>query len=234
MANVHPTHLSLPTLHPASPRERNTYHSTALSSPPVPKKAVISVNLCHGRHHISGATTPTTTPSTTGPGRTGGGQLSNKFFHFILAQFLLVVPAIFVLIAVIFFIVHTANSPVSTTVNKQLAPRRLRQHVRTTNCSQPLVIRCTSCLNSLLRNSLNAALASGRPIDTVLTRCNTTAFRLTFLTLVITLVINVNLKHLTTHQHSHTTSTNVHAFTVLYCTAPIFFLNLILGLVFTV
>gem|GEM_PF-6862377 len=69
----------------------------------------------------SAIATSSTTPA---KAKTKKNRLSGSFFRFVLTRFLLIIPTVFILVTIVFFVMRATGDPISPPLGRPPDPRR--------------------------------------------------------------------------------------------------------------
>ena len=74
----------------------------------------------------SAIATSSTTPA---KAKTKKNRLSGSFFRFVLTRFLLIIPTVFILVTIVFFVMRATGDPISAALGGRLTPAELQQRI---------------------------------------------------------------------------------------------------------
>ncbi|MDN6017282.1 MAG: ABC transporter permease, partial [Bifidobacterium mongoliense] len=55
--------------------------------------------------------------------------MSGGFFRFLVARFLLIIPTVFILVTIVFFVMRTTGDPISAALGGRLSPEELHRRI---------------------------------------------------------------------------------------------------------
>lgn len=67
-------------------------------------------------------------------------RLSGGFFRFVLTRFLLIIPTVFILVTVVFFVMRATGDPISTALGGRLAPDELQRRIHAAGYDRPIIV----------------------------------------------------------------------------------------------
>ena len=161
-------------------------------------------------------------------------HLSSGFFRFVLTRFLLIIPTVFILVTIVFFVMRATGDPISAAMGGRLTPEELQRRIHAAGYDRPLVVQYLDYLGGLLRGDLGTTLTDNQPVTTILTRYGAATFELAFLSLIVALIVGIGLGRLTARRRDHAADAGIRVFAILCYATPVFFLGLMLKLVFAV
>ena len=68
-------------------------------------------------------------------------HLSGGFFRFVLTRFLLIIPTVFILVTVVFFVMRATGDPISAALGGRLTPDELQKRVHAAGYDRPLIVQ---------------------------------------------------------------------------------------------
>ena len=163
-------------------------------------------------------------------------RLSSGFFRFVLTRFLLIIPTVFILVTIVFFVMRATGDPISAAMGGRLTPEELQRRIHAAGYDRPLVVQYLDYLGGLLRGDLGTTLTDNQPVTTILTRYGAATFELAFLSLIVALIVGIGLGRLAavTTTMMIADMAGIRVFAILCYATPVFFLGLMLKLVFAV
>lgn len=120
-------------------------------------------------------------------------HLSSGFFRFVLTRFLLIIPTVFILVTIVFFVMRATGDPISAAMGGRLTPEELQRRIHAAGYDRPLVVQYLDYLGGLLRGDLGTTLTDNQPVTTILTRYGAATFELAFLSLIVALIVGIGL-----------------------------------------
>lgn len=68
-------------------------------------------------------------------------RLSAGFFRFILGRFLLIIPTVFILVTIVFFVMRATGDPISAAMGGRLTPEELQRRIHEAGYDRPLIVQ---------------------------------------------------------------------------------------------
>lgn len=172
-------------------------------------------------------------PATT-PKEAKKNRVSSGFFRFVLIRFLLIIPTVFILVTIVFFVMRVTGDPISAALGGRLTPEELQSRIHAAGYDRPLVIQYFDYLGGLLHGDLGTTMTDNQPVITILTRYGAATFELAFLALIVALIVGIGLGRLAARKRDRGTDAGIRTFAILCYATPVFFLGLVLKLVFAI
>ena len=161
-------------------------------------------------------------------------KLSSGFFRFVLTRFLLIIPTVFILVTIVFFVMRATGDPISAALGGRLTPEELQKRIHAAGYDRPLVVQYIDYLNSLLHGDLGTTLTDNQKVITILTRYGAATFELAFLALIVALIVGIGLGRIAARKRDRAADAGIRTFAILCYATPVFFLGLILKLIFAI
>lgn len=161
-------------------------------------------------------------------------RLSGGFFRFVLTRFLLIIPTVFILVTVVFFVMRATGDPISAALGGRLTPQELKARVHTAGYDRPLIMQYIDYLGGLLHGDLGTTMTDNQPVISILVRYGSATFELALLALIIALIVGIGLGRLAARKRDHAADAGIRTFAILCYATPVFFLGLILKLIFAI
>lgn len=161
-------------------------------------------------------------------------KLSSGFFRFVLTRFLLIIPTVFILVTIVFFVMRATGDPISAALGGRLTPEELQKRIHAAGYDRPLVVQYIDYLNGLLHGDLGTTLTDNQKVITILTRYGAATFELAFLALIVALIVGIGLGRIAARKRDRAADAGIRTFAILCYATPVFFLGLILKLIFAI
>ena len=179
----------------------------------------------------SAIATSSTTPA---KAKTKKNRLSGSFFRFVLTRFLLIIPTVFILVTIVFFVMRATGDPISAALGGRLTPAELQQRIHAAGYDRPLIVQYVDYLGGLLHGDLGTTLTDNQPVISILTHYGAATFELAFLALIVALIAGSGLGRLAARKRDRAADAGIRTFAILCYATPVFFLGLVLKLIFAV
>ena len=158
---------------------------------------------------------------------------SSGFFRFVLTRFLLIIPTVFILVTIVFFVMRATGDPISAALGGRLTPEELQKRIHAAGYDRPLIVQYIDYLGGLLHGDLGTTLTDNQKVSTILTHYGAATFELAFLALIVALIV---ASAWDASPHASVTTRPMrhpHLRHPVLC-HPVFFLGLILKLIFAI
>ena len=179
----------------------------------------------------SATATSSTTPA---KAKTKKNRLSGSFFRFVLTRFLLIIPTVFILVTIVFFVMRATGDPISAALGGRLTPEELQKRIHAAGYDRPLIVQYVDYLGGLLHGDLGTTLTDNQPVISILTHYGAATFEPAFLALSVALIVGLGLGRLAARKRDRAADAGIRTFAILCYATPVFFLGLVLKLIFAV
>ncbi|AAT88751.1 peptide ABC transporter permease [Leifsonia xyli subsp. xyli] len=174
-------------------------------------------------------------PTAPGPERTRrrrrpGGGLG----RYILIRALLIVPTIFILVTVVFFLMRSTGDPLTAALGGKLPPAQLQERIHQAGYDRPLLIQYVEYLGQLLRGDFGTTFTDHLPVTQVLLTYSAATLELAFYALIVAFVVGIPLGLLSAAFRDRWGDASLRVFAILCYATPVFFAGLVMKLVFSI
>lgn len=170
----------------------------------------------------------------TKPKQAKKNHLSGGFFRFVLTRFLLIIPTVFILVTVVFFVMRATGDPISAALGGRLAPDELQKRIHAAGYDRPLIVQYIDYLGGLLHGDLGTTLTDNQPVISILVHYGSATFELALLSLIVALIVGIGLGRVAACRRDHAADAGIRTFAILCYATPVFFLGLVLKLIFAI
>ena len=170
----------------------------------------------------------------TKPKQAKKNHLSGGFFRFVLTRFLLIIPTVFILVTVVFFVMRATGDPISAALGGRLTPDELQKRVHAAGYDRPLIVQYIDYLGGLLHGDLGTTLTDNQPVIRILVHYGSATFELALLSLIVALIVGIGLGRVAACRRDHAADAGIRTFAILCYATPVFFLGLVLKLIFAI
>ena len=168
------------------------------------------------------------------PTKAKKNRLSGGFFRFVITRFLLIIPTVFILVTVVFFVMRATGDPITAAQGGRLSPEELQRRIHEAGYDRPLIVQYVDYLGDLLHGDLGTTVTDNQPVISILTRYGAATFELAILALIVAMVVGITFGRIAAHRRDHLADAGIRTFAILCYATPVFFLGLMLKLIFSV
>ncbi|ERK72381.1 MULTISPECIES: ABC transporter permease [Leifsonia] len=182
------------------------------------------------------ATVSTPAPGTApGPERTkakrrSGGGLG----RYLIIRALLIIPTIFILVTVVFFLMRSTGDPITAALGGKLPPEQLQARIHEAGYDRPLIVQYFDYLGQILRGDFGTTFTDHQPVTQVLITYGAATLELAFYALIVAFIVGIPLGMVAAYFRDKGQDAVLRVFAIICYATPVFFAGMLLKLVFAV
>lgn len=176
-----------------------------------------------------------------GAGQAGGGRgrrlsaaLRSPLARYLAARFLLIIPTVFLLLTVVFFLMRATGDPITTAFGGRLTPAQLHQKLHQAGYDRPLFTQYLDYLRQTATGNFGRTVTDDQPVSHVLLTYGAATFELACYALLVALAVGVPLGLVAARYRDRTPDAALRLAAILGYATPVFFVGLLLKLVFAI
>nr|WP_179960156.1 ABC transporter permease [Bifidobacterium longum] len=200
----------------------------------MPGGTIVSIGLYRKERRVSNTAAPAAAPDAAKPKQAKKNRLSGGFFRFVLTRFILIIPTVFILVTIVFFVMRATGDPISAAMGGRLTPEELQRRIHAAGYDRPLIVQYADYLGDLLHGDLGTTLTDNQPVSAILAHYGAATFELAFLALIVALIVGIGLGRLAARRRDRAADAGIRTFAILCYATPVFFLGLVLKLIFAI
>ncbi len=139
-------------------------------------------------------------------------KLSSGFFRFVLTRFLLIIPTVFILVTIVFFVMRATGDPISAALGGRLTPEELQKRIHAAGYDRPLIVQYIDYLGGLLHGDLGTTLTDNQKVSSILVHYGSATFELAFLALIVALIVGIGLGRIAARKRDHAADAGIRTF----------------------
>ncbi|MFF1633007.1 ABC transporter permease [Leifsonia sp. NPDC058248] len=174
----------------------------------------------------SASASPTSAPKSRG----SGGGLA----RYIVVRALLIIPTIFILVTMVFFIMRATGDPISAALGGKLTPDQLAERVHQAGYDRPLIVQYLEYLGQIFTGNFGTTLSDNQPVSQVLLTYGAATLELAFYALIVAFIVGIPLGMVAAYFRDKGQDAGLRVFAILCYATPVFFAGLLLKLVFSI
>ncbi|GAA0960415.1 ABC transporter permease [Frigoribacterium faeni] len=175
------------------------------------------------------ASEPPTSDPTARRRRPGGG-----FGRYLVVRALLIIPTVFILVTLVFFLMRVVGNPITASVGGRLTEAQLQERLAAAGYDRPIIVQYLEYLGQIVRLDFGTTATDNRQISEVIVTYGTATVELVFYALIIALVIGIPLGMLAAYLRDRWPDAVLRILAILAYATPVFFAGLLLKLTFSV
>lgn len=181
-----------------------------------------------------------TVVSDTGPG--GAAPVLEKkpknqglgLARYLVIRFLLIIPTVFILISLVFFLMRITGDPISAALGGRLPPEQLAERIHAAGYDRPVIVQYFDYLGNILHGNFGTTLSDNRPVTEILAQYGTSTLELVIYALIVAFAVGVPCGMIAAYKRDRLPDAFMRFFAILCYATPVFFAGLLLKLIFSV
>ncbi len=175
-----------------------------------------------------------TPPAAAPPTKVRKQRGPNVLGRYILLRFFLIFPTVFILITIVFFVMHATGDPITAAQGGRLTATQLAERVHAAGYDRPVLVQYFDYLGHIVRGDFGTTITDGRSIINVFQTFGSATLELAIYALIVALVVGIPLGMLAAYLRDRWPDAILRVLAILWYATPVFFVGLLLKLVFSV
>ncbi len=159
---------------------------------------------------------------------------SGSLRTYLVTRLLLVIPMVWVLVTLVFFVMRVIGDPISSAFAGRLPPDQIKIRKHSAGLDRPILSQYWDYLTGVAHGDFGKALTDNQRISHVLVVKGAATLELTFWALLVALAIGIPLGRVAARFRDRPPDVGLRLFAVLAYAMPVFFLGLLLQLLFAI
>ncbi|WP_243844452.1 ABC transporter permease [Salinibacterium sp. ZJ454] len=164
------------------------------------------------------------------PKSEGGSGLG----RYILVRFLLIIPTVFILVTLVFFLMRVVGDPISASVGGRLTEAQLQERLEDAGYLRPIWVQYFEYVGQTFTGNFGRTVTDNRLISEILLTYGAATLELALYALIVALIIGIPLGMLAAYLRDRWPDAALRIFAILCYATPVFFAGLLLKLTFSV
>lgn len=179
-------------------------------------------------------TTPETHPASPLAGAKTNRKQSGGLLRYLVIRFLLIIPTIFILVSLVFFLMRSTGDPITAAQGGRLPPAELAARIHAAGYDQPLFVQYFHYLGNVFTGNFGTTTSDNLPVTQVLITYGAATLELAFYALIVAFIVGIPLGMLAAYFRDKIGDAALRVFAILCYATPVFFAGLLLKLIFSV
>lgn len=154
--------------------------------------------------------------------------------RYILLRFFLIIPTVFILVTMVFFLMHTIGDPITAQMGGRLSPSQLKPLIHAAGYDRPIYIQYFEYLGQLITGNFGTTLTDNRQISDLVIDRGAATLELAFYSLIVAFAVGIPLGMLAAYLRDKWPDAVFRVMAILFYATPVFFAGLLLKLIFAV
>jgi len=159
-----------------------------------------------------------------------GGNLG----RYILIRLILILPTVFILVSMVFLLMHMIGDPITAALGGRLTPDQLQERIHAAGYDRPIWIQYFEYLGQLVTGNFGTTISDNRQISEILLTYGGATLELVFYSLIVAFIVGIPLGMLAAYLRDKWPDAVLRVLAILFYATPVFFAGLLLKLVFAV
>ena len=159
---------------------------------------------------------------------------SGSLRTYLITRLLLVIPMVWILVTVVFFVMRTIGDPITAALGGRLPPSELAQRRHAAGLDRPILSQYWDYLSGVLRGDFGTTITDNQSIGHVILIRGAATLELSFWAILIALLIGIPLGRVAARYRDRLPDVGLRLFAVLCYAMPVFFFGLLLQLLFAI
>ncbi|MFO7689505.1 MAG: ABC transporter permease, partial [Cryobacterium sp.] len=174
------------------------------------------------------------------PATGSAGRLTRKkpsgggIGRYLLTRFLLIIPTIFILVSMVFWLMRTTGDPITAALGGRLSADQLAERIAEAGYDRPIFVQYLEYLGQVFTGNFGTTISTNRPVSEILTTYGAATVELAFYALVVAFIVGIPLGMVAAYWRDKAPDAFLRVFAILCYATPVFFAGLLLKLVFAV
>lgn len=160
----------------------------------------------------------------------GGSQLG----RYILVRLLLIIPTVFILVSMVFLLMHLIGDPITAALGGRLSPDQLQARIHAAGYDRPIIVQYFEYIGKAFTGNFGTTLSDHRPVSEILLTYGGATLELAFYALIVAFIVGIPLGMLAAYLRDRWPDAVLRVLAILFYATPVFFAGLLLKLVFAV
>ena len=161
-------------------------------------------------------------------------QKGGGFLRYLITRFLLIIPTVFILITVVFFLMRVTGDPITAALGGRLTPDQLAQRIHEAGYDRPILIQYFEYLGQIVTGDLGRTMSDNRAVTEVLATYGAATLELAINAIIVALLVGIPLGLVAAKFLDRYPDAVLRILAILSYATPVFFAGLLLKLVFGV
>ena len=159
---------------------------------------------------------------------------SGSLRTYLVTRILLVIPMVFILVTVVFFVMRVAGDPITSHLSGKVPQSVINQAKHQAGLDRPLIDQYGDYLWGIVRFDFGKSITDNQPITHLLVVYGAATLELTVYALIVAFLIGIPLGRLAARYRDRLPDVGLRIFAVLGYALPVFFIGMLFQLLFAI
>lgn len=157
-----------------------------------------------------------------------------SFVRYILVRLVLIIPTVFILVSMVFLLMHMIGDPITAALGGKLPPDQLQERIHAAGYDRPIFLQYVEYLGQIFTGHFGNTISDNRPVAEILLTYGAATFELVMYSLIVAFIVGIPLGMLAAYLRDKWPDAMLRVIAILFYATPIFFAGLLLKLIFAV
>jgi peptide/nickel transport system permease protein len=162
------------------------------------------------------------------------GFLRAPLLRYLVVRFLLIIPTVFILVSMVFFVMRAIGDPITAALGGRLTPTELHKRIHAAGYDRPVWVQYVEYLRNISRGDFGHTLSTNQSIGDLFATYGVATLELTVYAVIIALAVGIPLGMIAARNRDTAKDAFSRLFAILAYATPVVFVGLILKLIFGV
>jgi peptide/nickel transport system permease protein len=162
--------------------------------------------------------------------KSSGGGLGT----YILVRAFLIIPTIFILVTLVFFLMRVIGDPITAAQGGRLPPEALAQRIHEAGYDRPIFVQYFEYIGQLATGNFGTTITDRRPVVEMVLTFGVATLELAINALIVALLVGIPLGLISAYKRDKAPDAFLRFFAILCYATPVFFAGLLMKLTFSV
>ncbi|MGO4384543.1 ABC transporter permease [Specibacter sp. RAF43] len=153
---------------------------------------------------------------------------------YLLIRFTLIIPTIFILVTMVFFLMRLTGDPITAALGDRLPPDQLALRIHEAGYDRPIFVQYLEYLGQIATGNFGRTISDNLLISDMLATYGSATLELAINSLIVALAIGIPLGMLAAYKRDRWQDATLRVLAISFYAAPVFFAGLILKLIFSI
>ncbi|HEY0261010.1 MAG TPA: ABC transporter permease [Lacisediminihabitans sp.] len=177
---------------------------------------------------------PASAPGAAKPTKARRKPAGGQIWRYIVVRFLLIIPTVFILVSMVFFLMRLTGDPITAALGGRLNKAQLAERIHAAGYDRNIFIQYFEYLGKIVRGDFGTTISDHQPVIKVLTTYGGATLELAFYALIVAFIVGIPLGMLAAYFRDKWPDAVLRVFAILSYATPVFFAGLLLKLIFAI
>ena len=158
----------------------------------------------------------------------------NGFWRYIIVRAFLIIPTVFILVSMVFFLMRLTGDPITASVGDRLTPAQLQERIHAAGFDRPIIVQYVEYLGQVFTGQFGRTITDNRLISDVLLTYGSATLELAIFALFVAVIVGIPLGLVAAYRRDKFSDAGLRVSAILAYATPVFFAGLVLKLVLSV